>query len=456
MTDSPNACSITFYEGMLRLHGKAPQELLHSYFRKARHGGLYLAPAYKYRDIMEIASKASIQIGDNASRFFTFPDFIHRERFDPFDFQKEAIEAWERAHRKGLIVLPTGAGKSLTTRLLIASLAVTDTQSSVLIVVPTRSLMYQWYSQLRQSFGLSVGLIGDDMFDLQPVTVTTYASARIHMHTIGNRWKLVVFDEIHGKLSGDRSSVAAKFSMAPYRLGLTATPSSETDSLLRDLIGEIVYLKSTDELIEQDVLSAFQTRRVQLKATESEIAEYNRIREPVQYLWEKAKGTGRVRDSAWLVRERAVNPDEAALAQRAMLRAVRYWQTVPSRLQRLEEILDKHREDRILIFTESRQSVYEISRRFLIPAVTADIDSDEREVYLRAFAEGRCRALVTSRALEEGIDLPDANIAVILAGRKKRSKETIRYIQRRGRILRKREGKKATVYEIAWAQPATN
>jgi len=225
--------------------------------------------------------------------------------------------------------------------------------------------------------------------------------------------------------------------------------------VLGDLIGDIVYLKSTDELIERDVLSVFQTKRVQLKATGEEVAEFNRIREPVQYLWEKAKGSGRVRDSAWLVRERRLNPDEAALAQRAMLRAVRYWQTVPSRLQRLEEILQQHRNDRILIFTESRQNAYEISRRFLIPAVTADIDSDEREVYLRAFAEGKCRALVTSRALEEGIDLPDANVAVLLAGRKKRSKETIRYIQRRGRVLRKRAGKKATVYEIAWAQPKT-
>jgi len=446
---------ITFYEGMLRLQGDPPQELARTYFRQLQNATIAIAPGYRYRDVVEYCHENSIPVEDKAARFFSFPEFTYQEQFDPFDFQKEAVEAWEKANRRGLIVLPTGAGKSLTTRLLIASLAASDSRSSVLIVVPTRSLMYQWYSQLKQAFGLSIGLIGDDMFDLQPVTVTTYASARIHMYAIGNRWKLVVFDEVHGKLSGDRSSAAAKFCMAPYRLGLTATPSSETESVLGDLIGDIVYLKSTDELIERDVLSVFQTRRVQLKASEEEIAEFNRIRKPVQYLWEKAKGSGRVRDSAWLVRERRVNPDEAALAQRAMLRAIRYWQTVSSRLQRLEEILQKHRGDRILIFTESRQNVYEISRRFLIPAVTADIESDERGVYLRAFAEGECRALVTSRALEEGIDLPDANVAVLLSGRKRRTKETIRYIQRRGRVLRKRKGKKALVYEIAWAQPQT-
>ncbi len=455
MVNKPNTCSITFYEGMLRLHGETPQHLAETYFRTMQDGTVSVAPGYRYRDVIEYFHHKAIPLEDKAGRFFSLSEFTYREKFDPFDFQQEAVKAWERANRRGLIVLPTGAGKSLTTRLLIASLAVSDAQSSVLIVVPTRSLLYQWYSQLKQTFGVSIGLIGDDMFDLQPVTVTTYASARIHMQAIGNRWKLVVFDEVHGKLSGDRSSMAAKFCIAPYRLGLTATPSSETELVLGDLIGDIVYLKSTDELIERDVLSVFQTKRVQLKATGEEVAEFNRIREPVQYLWEKAKGSGRVRDNAWLVRERRLNPDEAALAQRAMLRAVRYWQTVPSRLQRLEEILQQHRNDRILIFTESRQNAYEISRRFLIPAVTADIDSDEREVYLRAFAEGKCRALVTSRALEEGIDLPDANVAVLLAGRKKRSKETIRYIQRRGRVLRKRAGKKATVYEIAWAQPKT-
>jgi superfamily II DNA or RNA helicase len=456
MPNRSNVITLVFHDGMLHIRGEVPAELSKTFFRKLPDRVFSIAPAYRYREIIDYCNEYSIEIADDASRFFALPEFTYRERLDPFDFQIEALKAWEGANRRGLIVLPTGAGKSFTTRLLIASLAVTDSHSSVLIVVPTRTLMYQWHSQLRQAFGIAVGLIGDDFFDLQPVTVTTYASARIHMPSVGNRWKFIVFDEVHGKLSGDRSSVAAKFSMAPYRLGLTATPSSETESVLRDLIGEIVYLKSTDELIEREILSVYETRRVHLKATAEEISEFNRIREPVQFLWEKAKQSGRVRDSFWLVRERVINPDEAALAQRALLRAVRYWQTVPSRLHRLEEILKKHREDRILIFTESRQNAYEISRRFLIPAVTADIDSDERDVYLKAFAEGTCRALVTSRALEEGIDLPDANVAVILAGRKRRSKETIRYIQRRGRILRKRKGKKAKVYEIAWAQPVTN
>jgi superfamily II DNA or RNA helicase len=120
---------------------------------------------------------------------------------------------------------------------------------------------------------------------------------------------------------------------------------------------------------------------------------------------------------------------------------------------RLRDILHRHRDDRILIFAESRASAYEISSQFLIPPITADIGGDEREVYLAAFAEGTCRVLVTARALEEGVDLPSANIAVILAGKKTRRAETIQYIQRRGRVLRKRAGKHAVVYEISWSIP---
>ncbi|MEK9139341.1 MAG: DEAD/DEAH box helicase [Bacteroidota bacterium] len=415
--------------------------------------GVWVAPAYRYPSILGFCAAHSIALDDRAAQFFAANDLTHQESLDPFDFQKEAIEAWEKAGRRGIVVLPTGAGKSFMTRLLLARIAIEDAQCSALIVVPTRALLYQWHAQLHAAFDQEIGVVGDDLFDLQPITMTTYASARIHMSHLGNRWKLVVYDEVHRKMGKGTSSNAATFCVAPFRLALTATPSSRDLPLLTELIGPVVYEKSTDDLIERQVLSTYETIKVHLSPTRKEVEKFHRIKQPMESVRSRAKQQHRIQDGSWLVRERYYYPDEVALAQRSLLQAYRYWQSLPSRFARLEEILLKHPQDRIIVFTESRWAAYEVSRRFLIPPVTADIDSDERAFYLKAFAHGKCRALVTAKALEEGIDLPDANVAVILAGRRQRKTETISYIQRRGRILRKRSGKHARVYEIAWAAP---
>jgi superfamily II DNA or RNA helicase len=451
MTKDP-AARLTFHDGMLWLDGN-PGQLTAEQYVKRHPTGRWMAPAHEFSRLLAFSQQNGIEIEDRAGQFIVSNTTVHCELLDPFDFQKEAIHAWVSAGRRGIIVLPTGAGKSFMTRLLIARVAIEDASCSSLIVVPTRALLYQWYAQLQAAFGEEIGMVGDDIFDLYPITVTTYASARVHMNHIGNRWKLVVFDEVHRKMGRGASSQAARFCLAPYRLGLTATPVGHEMSFLAELIGPIVYEKTTEEMIEREVLSVFEKRLVHLSPSEEEVAEFRRLKQPMEDLWMSAKAAHRVQDSAWLVREQWYRPDEAALAQRAQFQAVRYWQSIPSRFNRLEEILKKHLHDHILIFTESRQAAYEISRRFLIPAVTADIDADERSLYLTAFAQGTCRALVTAKALEEGIDLPDANVAVILAGGSRSRKDPISYIQRRGRILRRRQGKKALVYEISWSAP---
>ena len=430
-----------------------PGSLAAEQYVKRNPMGRWLAPAHEYARLQAFCRGNGITFEDRAAQFLVSTSVTHRERLDPFDFQKEAIHAWVAEGRRGIVILPTGAGKSFMTRLLIARVAIDDAACSALIVVPTRALLYQWYAQLHSAFSEEIGMVGDDVFDLHPVTVTTYASARVHMSHFGNRWKLVVFDEVHRKMGKGSSSQAARFCLAPYRLGLTATPANHEMPLLIELIGPPVYEKTTEEMIEREVLSVFETRMVHLSPTKEEEMEFRRLKRPMEQLWARAKAAHRIRDRSWLVRERLYHPDEAALAQRAQLQAVRYWQSVPSRFKRLQNILKQHPLDHVLIFTESRQAAYEVSRRFLIPAITADIDADERSFYLAAFVQGKCRALVTAKALEEGIDLPDANVAVILAGGRRSTKNPISYIQRRGRILRKRQGKRALVYEISWSIP---
>lgn len=443
---------LTFRQGLICVHADVVPVPLSRFFRRLPTG-VFVAPAHCYREILRQAESSGIRLIDNASKFAELRLDHPDESLDPFDFQIEAIRAWERAGRCGIVALPTGAGKSYMTRLLIAMLGVRDAFCSTLIIVPTRILLYQWHAQLQRAFNQPIGIVGDDILDLRPITVTTYASARIHMSWFGDRWKLIVFDEVHRKLSGGPSGNSARFSLAPFRLGLTATPLDSERTVLDELVGPVIYSRTTEEMIERDVLSVYRRVNVRCNASDEEARAYFELRKPMEVLWYEARGAHRIQGNDWFVRERHLRPDAAALALRSVLRAHRYWSSIPSRLDRLREILRRHVHDRILIFADSRALAYEVSRQFLIPPITADIGPDERQHYLNAFADGKCSVLVTARALEEGVDLPNANVAVILAGRKSRKEDTIQYIQRRGRVLRKRAGKQAVVYEISWSIP---
>ena len=116
----------------------------------------------------------------------------------------------------------------------------------------------------------------------------------------------------------------------------------------------------------------------------------------------------------------------------------------------LEELLRRHHQDRIIVFTNDNATVYDISRRLLLPAITHQTDLTERKKLLTAFKNGALRTLVTSRVLNEGVDIPSANVAIVLSGT-----GTVReHVQRLGRILRKAEGKRAVLYEVVVAETA--
>jgi superfamily II DNA or RNA helicase len=96
------------------------------------------------------------------------------------------------------------------------------------------------------------------------------------------------------------------------------------------------------------------------------------------------------------------------------------------------------------VFTKSVEEVYALSKRFLVPGITYETPARERKEILDRFREGRYRAVIASDVLNEGVDVPEANVAVILAG----SASHREYVQRLGRVLRPREGKRAILYEL--------
>ena len=115
-----------------------------------------------------------------------------------------------------------------------------------------------------------------------------------------------------------------------------------------------------------------------------------------------------------------------------------------AKIRVLEEILKAHPRDRVLIFTNDNESVHEISKNFLVSAITHRTRTKERKMILDAFNKGDYLALVASKVLNEGVNIPEANVAVVLSG-----SGTIReHVQRLGRILRRRKGKEAVLYGV--------
>jgi superfamily II DNA or RNA helicase len=115
-----------------------------------------------------------------------------------------------------------------------------------------------------------------------------------------------------------------------------------------------------------------------------------------------------------------------------------------AKLRVLSELLARHRKERTLIFTAENEMVYRISEKFLIPAITHQTGIKERREWLEAFNKGDVLALATSKVLNEGVNIPEASVAIVLSG----SGSTREHIQRLGRILRKQPGKEAILYEV--------
>ncbi len=119
-------------------------------------------------------------------------------------------------------------------------------------------------------------------------------------------------------------------------------------------------------------------------------------------------------------------------------------QNSSSKVDYLKELLAENRDEKAIIFTRHNKLVYRVSREMLIPAITHQTPREEREEILDGFKAGRYLRVVTSQVLDEGVNVPDASLAVILSG----TGSGRQFIQRLGRVLRKKGGKQAKLVEL--------
>jgi len=354
-------------------------------------------------------------------------------------YQQEALNAWLDAGKRGIIVLPTGAGKTY-----IALKAIERLNDATLVVVPTLDLIEQWRQHLTDQFGVEVGVFGGGEDFLRPLTVSTYDSAYLRAEQLGDKFILIIFDEVHHLPAPSYSQIAEMY-IAPYRMGLTATYKREDGGHLDlpRLVGGPVYQLELDALTGRH-LSTYTHEKVLVDLTMEEQKLYRREYDTfTRYLKKRRLVLKSPEDFQRFIMRTGGDPEarEALLARNRALKTVL---NSEAKIKVLGEFLKGYGEEKKLIFTRYNQLVYQISRRFLIPAITHQTPRDERKEILEKFKSGEYNAIATSQVLDEGVDVPNASIGFILSG----TGSSREYIQRLGRILRKRRGKQARLIEI--------
>jgi superfamily II DNA or RNA helicase len=281
--------------------------------------------------------------------------------------------------------------------------------------------------------------------------VATYDSAYLRADDVGDRFGFVVFDEVH-HLGGEGYREIGRLLAAPARMGLTATfeRPDGAHEVVADLVGPKVYSVDADDLAG-DHLAPYDVKRRTVELTDEERRRYEAEQSVfTDYL---ARSNIQMRsgsDYQELVKRSGSDP-EAREALLAKQRARDIMMNCEAKVTALADVLDRHRDDRVIVFTAHNDLVYRLSERFLLPAITHQTSTAERRELLERFRTGEYSRIVTSNVLDEGVDVPDANVAVLLSG----SGSEREFTQRLGRILRpKDDGGRALLYEVVSEETA--
>ncbi|WP_101297330.1 DEAD/DEAH box helicase [Halegenticoccus soli] len=436
--------TLSFEDGTIRIAGDPPAL---PFVEDDPRSGTARAPAHRYADLRDALDERGVAYDDRVlSSAAAAADLDLETTYELRPYQREALDAWRDNGDRGVIELPTGSGKTV-----VAIGATAALSTPTLVVVPTIDLLDQWGRELEAEFGAPIGRFGGGEQRQERITVSTYDSAYLRADEVGGDFGLVVFDEVH-HLGGEGYRDIARLLAAPARMGLTATfeRPDGAHEVVSELVGPRVYRASADDLAGTH-LADYDIKHIEVELTDEERARYEEAQGTfVDYLRTSNITFRSGSDYQELVKRSGTDPRarEALLAKQ---RAREVMMNSDNKVSELERILDRHRDDRVIVFTAHTDLVYRLSERFLIPAVTNETSAPERREILSRFRDGTYSRVVSANVLDEGVDVPDANVAVVLSG----SGSEREFTQRLGRVLRpKDDGGRALLYELVSRETA--
>lgn len=395
-----------------------------------------------------------------------------------YRWQKECLRAWEQNRYRGIAHVATGAGKTVLALEAIRRLWKQFPEASVKIVVPSIPLANQWKSALMQEnllIGELPGFFGGGKRDSADTRVMVYIvnSARdalsnhIRRELSLGHHVLLICDECHHYASPQNKRIfdfltPDVLSSGLYTcLGLSATPlQTENDSVLLQSLGQIIYHYSVEHAVQEGILSPFSVCEVAASFSAEEKGEYVRLTVEIGILLQKLyaaqpglKELNRQRFLQAVAHMANIAPEETAAA--FLLRTYRRKEIsalASSRVHCCLALLQRLRcDDRVIIFSErisQAEQMAAVIRRTMGSICVlyhSGLTKEARARNMQLFRENSVRVLVSCRCLDEGIDVPDANVGIVLSGSAVRRQQ----IQRLGRVIRRSPGKAAAcLYHI--------
>lgn len=378
-------------------------------------------------------------------------------------WQEEALTAWVKAGYRGIVAAATGTGKTLFS-IHAAAAAPVD---RLVVVVPKRALQDQWSRLFRTGLGIAPGLLGTiggtrNEFRLEHrFVVAVIDSARRGLADPVRYWQangervMLIVDECHWAGSEQSKSM---FSV-PFdsTLGLSATPERGDDGfddLLVPNLGEVVYRYTLRHALDDGLLADLRSVHEYFNLGVGDRNEYARLSDRITSLRIQLEGgnDGLEPGPGWDSRlaQLAVSNSSAQNLKNLLQERSRLVSRSMERLKVVRSILDKGQllGKRTLVFNESVDQAERVLRILEEEGMRCDLEhsrlpNERRAAALKRFASGAIDALVAVRALDEGIDVPDADVALIVSG----TLNPRQRIQRIGRVVRP-NGNLATVISI--------
>jgi superfamily II DNA or RNA helicase len=360
----------------------------------------------------------------------------------PRQWQTVAFDAWQSAGQCGVVKVVTGGGKTIFAGLCIKEFFDGNPTGRTVIVVPTIALLDQWYVTMQEDFGVASEDIrtysGEGVPDKAGrLNLMVLNTARTQAQLVTRvEPNMLVVDECH-RVGSPKNARVLEGSHAAT-LGLSATPQRDYDdafeSVIEPVLGPIIYEYGYDEARHDDVIASFELVNVGVEMTPEEQDRYDNLSRQISTLVRRFHDGEDVE-----ARIKKVLRDRASVSSNAVGR-------IPAAVR----LADQQPGQRVVIFHESIAAANTIAklltqRGHRVAVYHSAIGPDLRRDNLRMFRRGQLDVLVTCRALDEGLDVPEASVAIVASS----TASTRQRIQRLGRVLRPATGKsKAVVYTL--------
>ncbi len=392
-----------------------------------------------------------------------------------YSWQKDCINAWRENHFHGIVNVVTGAGKTVMALYAVKTLeAQIKAPLRIRIVVPTFPLAVQWASVIReqtvndeeplQQPGFYHSGQKDDPNRKYTIYIINSARYCLARHLLSDIQKgfcvLLIADECHHYASPENRkifdflSTGANLDNSYFSLGLSATPQVPGfDSILVPALGKEIYRYSFSAAVREKNVCNFSIYQIALSFTPKEMEKYDELNRKLFSVQRRLIKTYSflkfLNRPEFFAEVRRIVADEGqdSIAetflnlsyQRKMVNCM-----ASSRISCVSELIRLlSSRERILIFGERIQQANQVyallSAQFpnQVGRYHSEMTPEAKRCALTRFHDGGLRILVSCRALDEGVDVPDATTGIVLSG----SSVTRQRIQRLGRLLRRGDGK---------------